>query len=828
MIRKLLLSVAAFVAVASIAMPASAAMTFNWTDLSNQLTTRTNRPIWAMTYAQGNWFYTDGQDLWNGGQVYRYDGYTQTNITTEVRNAGISRVDDIVSDGQTAMFMQDIAPRSNIAQAVTYNASTGYRNITSNIRNAFFSDENVSSISGKNGTWYVVTSRARLMRVDTFGNVTQISLPSELSSRATSAYSNITESRRYMSNTNGMGWSSSPAMVVVPISGSRWLVTMTGFNWLAYEFDGSNFTSLANSWQNTTNIQWVGSNGETAFILKNVNTGGYNNTLAVHLWNTQYSNTLHHNVNTSGMSLYGGAGTRALWTGTQWMILNQSKYISTLSTSGQFAYVGEARDYFVTGASNNQGTVLLGGAVSTVGNPNPSSPLTAKLTKVTEGTVSTPNNNGSTQTSGNVSAWAWLDPNQSTIRRDQNVTYNVGAWAGNGLSRVEIFVNGVARRTCDFNTAYGNQSCAYAIWGGEYGVGTQVAVNAKATSVNGQTVWTSLSYLNVTDVNGSTNPNPTYPSNSNTNTSIWSWSSPETSTITKDANVTFSTGASDPDGISKIEVLVNGSVSNTCNYGSAYGNRECTVTLNGSSFAVGTDIFVNARVTDVYGNTTWSASRTYRILSGSTVPAANTPSATWIWSTPDVSSLTSGQTATFNIGAWDANGLNRTEIWVNGQLKRTCTFGNVVGNRDCSYAIRANDYQAGTSVFVNARVMDSLGNLTWSSSKTYSISSSTLNNPSTTEPLNNLPGSISVTSNRDGGYKNNQLVTFTATAADQNGIDRIELYVNAVLVKTCYNVATCSFTGGSYNNRNTVSYGATIVDKSGYAIWTGYKTINKI
>jgi hypothetical protein len=274
-------------------------------------------------------------------------------------------------------------------------------------------------------------------------------------------------------------------------------------------------------------------------------------------------------------------------------------------------------------------------------------------------------------------------------------------------------------------------------------------------------------------------------------------------------------------------MYVNGSIANTCNLGTAYGTQGCNVTVNGSSYSVGSDIFVNAKVTDVYGNTTWTGSRTYRIVASTTTPSTSAnQTANWIWSTPDVSSLTTGQSATFNIGAWDADGLNRTEIWVNGQLKQTCNFNNVVGNRDCSFVIDANSYPVGTSVFVNAMMVDAKGNTTWSASRSYAITSSTYNQTTPTSPTN-LPGWLSVTSNRDAGYTNNQLITYTVTANDQNGIDRLELWVNGSLVKTCYNTSTCSWTGGSYNNRNYVNYGASVVDKAGYALWTGYKTIAK-
>jgi hypothetical protein len=716
MLRKLLLSVLVFVAATVVALPTHAATTFNWTDLSSQLAARTNRPVWAMAYANGNWFYTDGLDLWNGGQVYRYDGATQTNITVDVRNTGISRVDDIVSDGQSVLFLQNVATKSNILVAVRYSNGT-YTNLTSILRSVLHANETFAVITGKNGDWRFVTTEGRLFRWNGSTAPVQISLPSGLQSRINQINANhwTTENYtfgNYVSYTNGMKWPSGTKLLVVPMAGSRWLVTLTGASWETYHMDGDAFSNIASSWNQTTNVQWIASNGETAFIASNVGINYHNDPNSIRLWNGQGMNVLS-NVNTTGASFYFEPGTRVLWTGSRWMIIANEKQVYTLTTEGALTYIGEARDFFVTGATNGNGTILLGGAISKLGFSQPTSPLTAKLSKVTEANVTTPSTGSSLSTS-NVSAWAWLDPNQGTIRRNQFVTYNVGAWASNGLSRVEIFVNGTPRRTCEFGTAYGNQSCTYAIWGGDYGIGTQVAVNAKATSASGQTVWTNLSYLTVTDVTGSTN-------STNNSPATWAWSVPDTTTIVTTDSARFMVGAWDADGLSKIEMYVNGSLWNTCNFGTAFGNRECSITVNGSSFSAGSDVTVSAKATDVYGNASWSTSRTYRIVSPTTSTPSSNQSAAWIWSSPDVSSLTGAQTATFNVGAWDADGLNRTEIWVNGQVKNTCSFGNVVGNRDCTFVIRPADYPTGTSVFVNARIVDSSNDVTWSNSKSYSV-----------------------------------------------------------------------------------------------------------
>ncbi|MEO5927616.1 MAG: hypothetical protein ABIO72_02850 [Patescibacteria group bacterium] len=822
MLRKALLSFAAIVAALSMALPTNAATSLNWTDLSSQLTTRTNRPVWAMAYANGNWFYTDGQELWNGGQVYRYDGTTQTNITTDVRNAGISRVDDIVTDGMNVIFFKNIFRLDNSIEAVRYNSGS-YSNVSTQIRSALDSNEGISSIVGRNGTWMMVSTRARLVRFsENFSSYTRITAPSEMKQFSSSDQSLLHSAHNRMDQSYSAGIVLAPAgnSFLLGVS-SVGLVQYTGVVQY-YRYDGQSFVKTMSPPETNFDVSGIAFNQNSAFVIANVAGNRFGKIFVYDGSSWQTQGNWYGTTGGSWNQFDYTSNFTMTWDGTQWLIVSGKNLYSLMN--GTLELIGPMRDYFVTGASNGNGTTLLGGAVSTLGTNQPTSPLTAKLSKVTESYISTPTPNN-TQTSGNISSWTWLDPNQTSIMSNGVATFNVGAWAGNGLSRVDIVVNGTTRRTCNFSTAFGNQACSYTLYGGDYGVGTNVSMNAQVTDVNGKTMWTPLTNVYVTNVNGTTY-NPT-PSNSNSNGSVWAWSTPETSTIATNASAQFSVGASDPDGISKIEMYVNGSIWNTCNLGTAYGSQSCYVTINGSSFTAGSDVFVNAKVTDIYGNTTWTGSRSYRIIAASTpVPSSSVPTANWIWSTPDTGVLSMNQSATFNIGAWDTNGLNRTEIWVNGQLKKTCSFGNVVGNRDCSFTINANEYPVGTSAFVNAMMVDGLGNTTWSASRSYAITSSTYNTQNQTFP-GNLPGSVSVTSNRDTGYANNQYITYTASAADQNGLDRVELYVNGTLVKTCYNVSSCSWTGGYYNTRNYVNYGATIVDKAGFALWTGYKTIAK-
>ncbi|MFH1078278.1 MAG: Ig-like domain-containing protein, partial [Patescibacteria group bacterium] len=192
-----------------------------------------------------------------------------------------------------------------------------------------------------------------------------------------------------------------------------------------------------------------------------------------------------------------------------------------------------------------------------------------------------------------------------------------------------------------------------------------------------------------------------------------------------------------------------------------------------------------------------------------------------------ISAIRRDQNTTYTVTAQHPYGLNRAEIYVNGSLMKTCTLYQTSANQTCSYVLYGSNYSAGSIVSVNAKIVGRDGENQQLWTPVTSLSITDTGSTGTTGTVN-LPGSISVTTDHANGYTGTDLVTFTVTAADQNGIDRIDLMVEGQLVKTCSNTGTCSWTGGPYASTNYVSYGATVVDKAGYAIWTGYMTIKKI
>lgn len=1037
--------------------PALAQGNWSWTDISDKIAERQNRPVWAMAYASPYWYLTDGQELWSGGHVWKTEGSVMSDITTEVRNAGLSRVDDIVSDGQTVLFLKNVTSRNNTFEILSYDGS--FSNRTGMIRNYFAYDEGIASVHGKNGQWAIVSTKGRVMIGSFNGSFTTAVQTSQVSLWSTDSGYSMTHD------------TATPGVGFIPVSavpmGSSWFIAYreTGsssmrFVKFTYPATTENITVLPS---NFNGLQFLTSNGTNVIVAGNRQVMGLPNTIVY-----TYDGYTAREVTNSAASVFTDSqffhGALIASNGNSWMFLRGKSLYRFDGTN--FESLGKTRDLFLTVAGNGSGTFLLGGAESNeyVGN-NPSYPLTLKLAKAQESYVANNNTNTNTNTTnaggtytsangptltvsgspsnftivngdmfnysisatdpngvnrmeiytngakiktctstycdfsaqyftnglttravpfyaiavdnqgnatqsptqnltvnltgtttntsnntntaantavtgnGGVQMWTWLEPSQTSIRRDQNIAYHVAAYDTDGIKRIEIILNGNVAKTCDLGRAYGNQECVLNIYGGNYNTGTTVSFNAKIIEGTDQISWTQLQNLSVTDVNSTqnTNTNTTgdmtvaswfepsattinrsgsttlrtqasaaqglsridiyvngsilrtcelsraygtqncdytlngsnYPNGSqvsmnaratdangklawsnltsimiqenaptntntnpstNSNTSVWVSSDPEKTDVMTNETVRFVVGANDVDGIRRIDVFVNGSVGRTCDLGySITGNYNCSYVIYGNSYSAGSVFYVNARITDGNGNMTWSDAKTYTIKSiGSTsTQTTNSNGSSWVWSDPNVSEIKTNETVRFNVGSYDPQGIRRIELIVNGSTAQSCDLGYAQsGTVQCSVVIHGSNYPAGSSVFVNAKITDGSGNVSWSDPKTYMIKSVDTGTTAPTTPTNGA-GSVSITSNHDNGYANNETISFAAVASDVDGVAKIEILVNGDLVKTCTNVNSCGYTGGPYNDRNSVTYAAKMTDTKGNAVYQGYKTIYK-
>lgn len=792
---------------------------WTWTDISSYASNRTNRPIWAMAHTNSGWFYTDGQNLWNSGQIYRFDGSTNVTVTNDVRSAGLDRVDDIVSDGaDTVLFLQDVVRMDNQFRIVV-NKNGTYYNATDVVRGMLNSDEGISSISGRNGTWYFVTTESRLFRWYANSNApVQITIPSGIRN-----YSFPTEQSMVYS----VGQIAFHGMKIVPINSSEWLLmAQAGGNWLTYKYDGSTFTDITSTvFPNTRGTDVLFSNGTTAVFGQ----GSYsyqNGILA------QYNGSNLYQASANS-SIFSASISAAAWDGTSWVLISSNKEIARMMPyTSTLENIGKSRDYFITASGDANGRLLLGGTVSQIGTTGPTNPLTAKLVMITETGTSNSTANTTTDGSTGINAWDWIDPNTNSLGANAQTTYHVGSQDADGIKKVEIYVNGSIKRTCDLGNATNNTDCSYTIYANDYSVGSNVFVNAKVTDAKDQSIWTSgkTIYRSSDNTTGTTD--------STSNNSVWTWLDPNDTYLYSDESVTYYVGAWDKDGIAQITIMANGSSIRSCNFYGSKNNSECSQTVYADDYSSNSTISLRARVVDSKGNETWTnLTEIYRRSGNSTNNNTNTTSyngSIWTWLDGKTSSLNPDENTVFNAGAQDSDGINRVILSVNGTDKKTCNYGASTSNVECAYTVYANDYSANTTLTLRARYVDADGNTVWSTERDIyrnAGSSTSGNTTSNSDAIHQWewvePSNADLEIQKTAAYH--------ADAWSASAIKSIALYVNGSVVKTCTFTrsvvnrdCTTSIVGRNYKQGSSVYMNALITDFDGAQAWTSGKTLNII
>ncbi len=664
---------------------------WQWSDISDKLEVRENRPIWASVYAHPYWYLTDGQELYTGGHVWKTDGIIMSDITKEVREAGLNRVDDIVTDGITIIFLKNVVSASRNFEALSYKDGA-WAHPAYTWQSRMDSNDSIASINGKNGVWMITTSKGKILFWNQANNaINEITYNDKKSSPTGSALYSV----RHSSPVDGHD--SFLAPIALPV-GDQWLISYLSNNgsmrvWKVKLLNGQSVQSnleITGQFEPMRAIQAISSNGTQILLASS----RYQN-------NTTNKVYLYDGVTVKDVTTPASGVPFATWNktlighnGKSWMILNGKDLIRF--DGSQFVAYGQTRDYFVTISGDKNGRFLLGGAVSAMGIPNPTSPLTAKLVRVDEnsGYVAVP---APVQTSN----WVWstmnVSHNQHNLYHGQSSNIYINSGSPYGINRIEIWLNGNVVKTCQSST------CDYTIQGNSYPKGSKIAFNGRAIDNKGHEAWTWLGEYSIPVSEDIYN-----------NSTIFTWFDSNTIKTTllrnESRNITF--------------------------YGEAY------------------------------------------------------------------------------------SGLNRLELYANNELIETCYFNNVYGKQSCVKTIYGNNYSTGQNIVLQIRAIDRNGNQKWSDITIINVE----NNNNQTN--NNIEGVLTITNDHNSGYTNYDQVTFTVNGSDANGINKIEILVNAQVVKTCNGTSVCSYVGGPYNTE-TVSYGANLYDNLGNRTWTGYKTIYK-
>ena len=268
-------------------------------------------------------------------------------------------------------------------------------------------------------------------------------------------------------------------------------------------------------------------------------------------------------------------------------------------------------------------------------------------------------------------------------------TINVGGWFldGSGVAKIEVLIDGVVNGTATYGSArtdvstaypgYKNSNCGY-----KYALDTTKLSNGSHSLV-----------IRETGVNGNTTSLPARTIIvSNTLPAIGSLETPAQGQ-TVNGKINVGGWFLDGSGVSKIEVLVDGTVIGTANYGSLrsdvaavypnYGQQNC-----GYWYSLDTTNLSNGSHTLVIRGT--GIDSNVKSLPARTIIVSNSLPAIGSLETPS-----QGQTLSGNvfIGGWflDGSGVSKIEVLIDGQVFGTATYGTARPDVGAAYPSYSNN-----------------------------------------------------------------------------------------------------------------------------------------
>lgn len=335
-----------------------------------------------MAQAGGAWYFTDGLDFAKGGHVWRTNGTTSSDITDRIRGAGLNRVDDIVSNGTVALFLQDVAAANNSFGIVSYDG-TSYVSRGDRLRAWFDADEGIASITGSETEWAIVTTKGKIRIIGDFNNLR--SRPTATSGQEPATP--VADIGPFSSDLKYNFRHASPAdqkdylpEVAVPYNGGWFLAFKTVDGSMSYLFYSTRTGSIDMSdvIGNMTKIHAVASNGMSVLLAGSAADDVKTDRV---LLLTQGQAV---DLSSAAASVPFKTWNRAIigWNGMSWMILSGKNLVRL--QDGAFQDLGKTRDYFLNIAGSADGSFLLGGVVSDRSQDAVPSRLTAKLVRVNE------------------------------------------------------------------------------------------------------------------------------------------------------------------------------------------------------------------------------------------------------------------------------------------------------------------------------------------------------------------------------------------------------------------------------------------------------------
>jgi hypothetical protein len=236
--------------------------------------------------------------------------------------------------------------------------------------------------------------------------------------------------------------------------------------------------------------------------------------------------------------------------------------------------------------------------------------------------------------------------------------------------------------------------------------------------------------------------------------------SPDSPDNSQEINITAD--ATDDTGIDQVDIFLKDKKVKTCE-----GKQTCTVAAG--PYDDGTYIYY-ATATDTNGNKAKSLEEEIIVATKDTTPPE-------VEVTHSPSNPSDSQEITLEATASDESGISQIALFVEDEKVKTCE-----GKETCTVKLSARS--EGTYSYY-ATATDKDGNEQTTSKEQLVVEDKTA-------------PEVSISHSPSDPYKD-EIVIFTAGAEDENGIQLIEIYVDAKLEKTCSNVSQCVFKNNSFS-----------------------------
>ncbi len=364
-------------------------------------------------------------------------------------------------------------------------------------------------------------------------------------------------------------------------------------------------------------------------------------------------------------------------------------------------------------------------------------------------------------TSKEVSAGIWAEYDLD-LMANRTMQIRSVAFAKNGLDKMEVFVNNVSRKTCDFGGQTDMQSCDVTTTSQDYSSDGYINLKVVATDLKGKTDTADLqmSYEKITDQT----------------LNAWLTVTPGQTDMSMTEKRTLTAGGTATNGVKKVEIFLNNNVVQACEYYDRTASRACTVDIQGDGplAALGAMI-VNSRVTDLNGKTAWSETQILKVTDALTRPADELNAKMDIQ--PQGETMLPEDSKTVTATAHAKAGVKRIDIYINQILSQTCNANGVIDqDRTCGLSVSGKMYYPGAWITLATRVTDLQGYMAWSEPKTFKI------RDYGTDPLLDIQTGLTTEANaRSGKYAD---VILRASAPQ--GIERIQMQANGLPIQACF------------------------------------------